>query len=227
MDNKATAGIRKRHQIKQANRTMFLWVAGMSIVVGVSIVLMIFLVQKIWFGEKVLAEMGKTVTTLDKNLAAVSDLRDEIRVLNTNEALLSTRLDQSGSPLQSVLDALPADANSTALASSLQTKLLAGVPGIILDAINVVPADGLETTNENSVTTEAGELAFSFSVSADSNNYNALKQVLEKLEKSIRPLKLNTVSVESQGNRVVLSASGVSYFDPAKTVQLKDKVVKP
>lgn len=225
--DKPTAGIRKRNQIKQANRTMFLWVAGMSVVVGVSIVLIVFLVQKIWFGEKVLSEMNNTVATLDKNIAAVDDLKDEVRVLNTNEALLSTRLDDSSSPLQSVLDALPANANSTALASSLQTKLLAGVPGIVLESINVVPVDGLETTVEGTSDATSGEIAFSFSVSADSNNYNALKQVLEKLEKSIRPINLKVLSLESQGNRVVLSASGVSYFDPAKTVQLKDKVVKP
>jgi hypothetical protein len=229
--DKPTAGVRKRQQIKQANRMMLLWVAGASVVVGISVVVMVFLVQKIVFGEKVVTEKNKTVSVLEKNLNAVDDLRNNIRVLNTNKDLITTRLNNEGEPIQSVLDALPADANSTALASSLQTKLLAGVPGIVVETINVVPVDGLETTASSSVQSGvsgvgANEIGFTFSVSADAANYSALRQVLERLEKSIRPFNVTGLSVEGQGKRVVMTATGVSYYNPAKTVDLTNKVVK-
>jgi len=230
MDKTASVGLRKRQQISQANRMMFLWVAGVSVIVGVSLVLVVFLVQKIMFGEKVIAEKNKTVSVLQQNLKVVPDLKDNVRVLNTNEALGSTKLKDSDQALQSILDALPAAANSTALASSLQMKLLAGIPGITIEAINVDSTDGGLVTDSSqpvAVDTAASQIGFTFSVSTDASNYSALQQVLQRIEKSIRPFNLTTVSVESQGSRVVMTVSGVSFYEPAQTIQLLNKVVKP
>jgi hypothetical protein len=230
--DKPTAGLRKRQQIRQANRMMMIWIAGISVVVGVSLVLIIFLAQKILFGEKVIFEKNKTVSVLEKNLTTVDALKGNVRVLNTNESLKATRLNDGGPPLQSVLDALPADANSTALASSLQTKLLTGVPGIVVETINVVPVGGLETTANGTSQTGtnsigSNQISFTFSVSADANNYSSLRQVLERLEKSIRPFNITSLSVEAQGSRVIMTATGVSYYNPAQTVELTSKVIKP
>lgn len=219
--DKSNTALRKRQQIGRANKMMFVWIAGVSVIVGISIVLTIFLVQKIWYGEKVIAAKEQTVSQLDKNLKNVDSLKDEIRVLNTNENLNASKQSESDSALQPILDALPADANPTALASSLQTKLLTGVSGVVVETLNVeaVSAD------------EGGEgvstIDFSFSVSTDAKNYAALKEVLERLEKSIRPINITTLSVAGQGNRLLLTASGESYYKPAKKVQLNDKVVKP
>ena len=219
--DKSAAGSRKRQQISQANKMMFVWIAGVSVVVGISIVLMVFLVQKIWYGEKVIAEKSKTVSTLEKNLANVSELRDNIRVLNTNEDLGSARLNESDSSLQPILDALPAYANPTALASSLQTKLLAGVPGIVVETINVDPSESGDSGDGTS------PIDFTFSVSADANNYDAFRQVLERLEKSIRPFNVTGLTVEGQGKRLIMTVNGESYFSSAKQIELTQKVVKP
>ncbi len=230
--DKPSAGLRKRQQITHANQLMFLWIAGVSIVVGFSIVLMIFLVQRIWFGEKVITEKNKTVATLQKNLDTVSALKDNIRVLNTNENLMSTRLNDSDSALQSVLDALPADANSTAMASSLQTKLLSGVAGVTIESLKVQPVSGIEISGDNTTASDSSDpssntIGFSFSVSAPSSNQDGLRQVLQRIEKSIRPFNITNLSVESQGSRVVMTATGLGYYDLAQTVQLTDKVVRP
>lgn len=227
---KPTTGLRKRQQITRANRMMFLWIAGVSVVVGISIVLMIFLAQKIWFGEKVLYEKGKTAQILDDNLKAVASLKENINIRNTDQNLAATKLNSSNPPLQSVLDALPADANSTALASSLQTKLLNGVSGVVVETISVDPVSGETAQDDASAASNAsgpGEINFSFSVSTGTNNYAALKQVLERLERSIRPFNVTTLTVEGQGDKVLMTVSGVSYYNPAKTVQLTEKAVKP
>lgn len=230
--SKPLAGLRKRQQIVRANQSMFLWIAGVSVVVGIAIVLTIFLVQRIWFGERVINEKMKTASTLDKNIATVTSLKDNVRVLNTNEDLKSTRLNDSDQAIQSILDALPADANSTAMASSLQTKLLSGVPGITIESLKVQPVSGVEISSANTTTTDSSDpnshtIGFSFSVSAANSNQDALRQVLVRIEKSIRPFNITSISVESQGSRVVLTATGVGYYEPAQSVGLKDKVVRP
>lgn len=225
MVDKPTAGLRKRQQISQANRMMLLWIAGVSIIVGVSIVLVVFLAQKIWFGEKVIGEKNKTVAVLEDNLKAIegtddkSGLRDNIQERNTDQNLMSVRLNESDPPLQSILDALPANANSTALASSLQIKLLSGIPGVTIETITVDPAD-------SDGGTDSDQIGFAFSVSTDNSNYAALKQVLERLEKSIRPFNVTSLNIEGQGSKVIMSVSGVSYYSSAKTVQLETKVIR-
>ncbi len=225
------AGLRKRQQILHASQMMFLWIAGVSVVVGFCLVLIVFLVQRIWFGEKVIAEKQKTVSVLQKNLDTVQALKDNVRVLNTNEALKSTRLNDTDPAIQSVLDALPADANSTAMASSLQTKLVGGVPGVTIETLKVDPVSGIETA-ENDVSTSSSDplshtIGFSFAVSTAVNNQEALRQVLLNIEKSIRPFNITNLSIESQGQRIVLAGTGVGYYNPAQTVQLDQKVVKP
>jgi len=227
---KQSTGLRKRQQISKANQTMFLAIAGASVVVGFSLVLMLFLVQRIWFGEKVIAEKNHTVAVLQKNLDSVNALKDNIRVLNTNEDLKSILLKDGDSPLQSVLDA--ASANSTAMASSLQVKLLSNVSGITIESLKVDPVVGVETSSDGSGSIDSSDpsshsIGFSFSVSTAAGNSDALRQVLMQIEKSIRPFNITNLSVESQGSRLVMTATGVGYYDPAQVVQLTDKVVKP
>lgn len=220
-------GLRKRQQILKANRLMFLWVAGVSVIVGFSLVLAIFLWQKISFGEKVLAEKSKTLSVLESNLEEIAPLRDNVRVLDTNEALKSTRVDDSDLPIQSVLDALPASANSAALGSSLQAKLLSGVDGVSLDAIKVEPVNGVETTTDTGIVNESGEntINFSFTVSVANSKPEALREVLRRVERSIRAVNVTALVVEQQGQRLVMTATGHGYYQPSVSIQLKDKVV--
>lgn len=226
---KKTPGIRKRQQITKANRTMFLWVAAASVVVGFSLVIAIFLWQKISFGEKVLAEKSKTLATLNQDLERVPALRDNIRLLETNENLKETRLKDDDRAIQSVLDALPADANSTALGSSLQSKLLAGINGVTLDAIKVDPVIGVETVENTVEGTDPGQnkINFTFTVSVASNNPDGLRDVLLRLERSIRAINVTSLTIEQQGTRLVMSAAGHAYYQPARSIELKDKVVRP
>ena len=234
MDSVSSAGLRKRQQIKVANRVMFLWVAGASVVVGVAVVLTIFLVQNIWYEEKVITEKNKTVKVLEDNIKEVEKLKNSINVLNTNQALIDTKLQDDDTAIQSVLDALPANANSTSLASSLQTRLLTGVQGVTIEAISVDPVAGLETIDVASDPSTAGApvtdsnvINYSFSVSANTGNYGALRQDLERIEKSIRPFNNTSVTIETQGSDVVMTVKGSSYYEPARTIELKSKVIKP
>lgn len=229
---KSQTGLRKRQQITHANQMMFLWIAGVSVVVGFALVLMLFLVQKIWYGEKVIGEQLNTVSILDKNLSVVDQLKDNVRVLGANQDLQSTRLNDTDSALQSVLDALPADANSTAMASSLQQKLLAGVTGVIIESLKVQPVSDVEVAGGKTTATTSSDplsntIGFSFSVSTAATNTDALREILSRIEKSIRPFTIETLIVEGQGSRVVMTATGVGYYLPAQEIHLEKKVVRP
>lgn len=225
--------IRKRQQISNANRMMFIWVAAVSVIVGVAIVGSLFLLQKAWFNEKILLEKANTASTLTKNNEVIDELKDQIRVLNTNEELKSAMVQADSQPVQVVLDALPSDANSSALGSSLQEKFLSG-SGLTIESLQVDPVAGIESDAgqnvqdaSNSTTGGDNQIFFRFSVSTGVDNASALKELLQKLERSIRAIDITSLTIETQGARLVLSVQGHAYYEPAKTVELKDKTVKP
>jgi hypothetical protein len=225
--------LRKRQQIASANRMMFIWVAAISAVVGIAIVASLFLLQKAWFNEKVLAEKANTASVLTKNNEVVGELKNQVRVLNTNEALRSAMAPGEDQPVQVVLDALPSDANSSALGSSLQEKFL-NDSALRVESLNVDPVVGVESEADQNVqdasratVTGDNQITFRFSVSTDVNNASALKNLLQKLERSIRAVDIISLTIETQGPRLVLSVNGRAFYEPAKTVDLKDKTVKP
>lgn len=225
------AALRKRQQIASANRMMFLWVAGASVVIGFAIVGGYFLVQKLTFNQKVLNEKNHTVSVLKKNNAAVEELRNNIRLLNTNQSLNDAKAPGEDKALQVVLDALPADANSLALGSSLQNKLISGINGLSLDSLKMDAVAGVEGGGDSTVqdasksSTSSNQVTFNLVVSsADSN---ALKQVLQRFESSIRAIDIDNLTLESSGGKLTLSVAAHAYYEPAVNVQLKNKVVKP
>lgn len=223
------AAFRKRNQISQASRLMFVWIAIASVLVGAAIVVSFFLFQKLVYGEKVLAEKQNTVKTLDGNLAVVNGLKTEVQALDVNENLLSIKANDTDEALQVVLDALPSDANSLALGASLQTKLLANIEGDFqLESLQVIPVEGVENiTDQSTVDASAAvsdnNIAFSFSATG---SQESLKKALENLEKSIRTIVITRLGMEVQGDKLTISVDGHAFYQPAKTIELKDKKVE-
>ncbi len=222
---KETEGIavRKRQQIESTNRVMFIWVAAAAAIVGVALVLSISLFQRLVFNQKVINEKNQTVANLQHNNEIVEELRQNSRVLNTNSALLETPRAEGAEPISVVLDALPAQANSSALGASLQKKLLTGVT---VDSLKVDPIEAEESGNtEKKSSGEPSEIPFSFSVSSD--DPNDIKGVLRNLELSIRVINVRSLTVEKRNSGYNLSVKGVAYYSPEVKVELDEKRIKP
>ena len=229
--------LRKRTQIATANRMMFVWVAGVSVVFSAAVVISYFLIQMTIFNEKVLSEKGKTISTLTADLNNIDALKDNVRELDTNSALKSIKASPDDQPLQVILDALPSSANSLALGASLQNKLLSGIGGLEISALQVDPVIGVESFSSSdtsvavgSVTgSQQGEITFHFEVSGD---VMEIKQVLLNLEKSIRTIYVVSTKIETQSNsdqttpKLTLNVQGKAFYEPAREVKLKDKVIK-
>jgi len=222
--------LRKRQQIENANKTMFIWVAIAAAIVGIAAVVSVSLFGRITFRQDVINEKNKTVSTLQKNNKVADDLKKQIRILNTNQALLDTPRIAESEPLSVILDALPSTANSSALGASLQQKLLS-VDGISIDTLVVDPISGVESSGEDTgvVSSDNNAITFRFTVSAASGNESKMKEVLKNIERSIRVINLTSISIEQQGGggKITMSAEGEAYFQPASTVKLKEKSMRP
>lgn len=220
MKDTENTAVRKRQQIESTNKMMFMWVAGAAAIVGVALVLCISLFQRLTFNQRVISEKSQTVSNLQHNNEIVEDLRQNSRVLNTNSALLETPRPQGAEPISVVLDALPSQANSSALGASLQKKLLTGVS---IDSLPVESVTEEDTSGTSSDSTH--EINFSFTVSSD--NANDIKRVLRNLELSIRTIDVKSLTIEKRTGGYSLSVKGVAYYSPEVKVELKEKKVRP
>ncbi|MGB4761787.1 MAG: hypothetical protein WBP12_00355 [Candidatus Saccharimonas sp.] len=210
----------KRKAIADSNRMMFIWVAGMSAVVGACVVVAIFLGQQIAFRAQVISEMTNTVSVLSNNNKAVGDLADNIRVFETNEALNSVKSTPEEKALQVILDALPADRNTLALGASLQQILLTGVDGLSIDKI-VVDTD--------SRSSDVNDVSIPVQIQVSSTSASALKDMLVRMERSIRTIDVTGLEIERSDvngqTRYQMTVDAVAYYEPAVEVKLMDKVV--
>jgi hypothetical protein len=227
------AAIRKRTQITKANRMMFVWVAVVSVIVGFALVGSVFLTEKLAFNQRVINAKEKTVSVLKADNAVVPQLEDQVRVLDTNSALTSIKANPTDQAVQVILDALPSTANSLALGASLQNKLLAGIPGLVLNTLQVDPVVGVETSDASTDPSAATAIAnssdsniitFNFSVTGSPT---ALQQVLTNIERSIRAIDITSLQIASQDSSTqVMTVQGQAFYEPAVVVQLTNETVK-
>lgn len=221
--------LKKRAQISKANRTMFIWIAAASALVGAAAVVSYFMFKILLYEEKVLAVKADTVSTLSHNLKVVDDLRTEIKKLDANEALMSIKANETDRALQVILDALPAEANSLALGASLQSKLLVGgSANVTVESIQVDPVQGVESLTDSGVidASDAGDnenaIRFQFVVRGSTEG---IRGVLSNLERSIRTMKVTTLRISGEPGGQTMSVEGYAFYQPAKIIELRDQNV--
>lgn len=223
MANNNDVAMRKRQQIDSSKRTMFIAVAIAAFASGIALVVAFFLAQQIWFHGTVIAEKQSTLDTINKNLAVIDDLEGNVRALSANEALNSAKVSDESSALQVILDALPAEANSDALGASLQVRFAGTVEGLTIESLSVDTTTG-DATSSSSSSDSGSSIGFRMSVSGSADG---LKELLMKFERSIRVIELTSVEVQAGGQGLTMDVVGRAHYEPAQTVELETKVVKP
>lgn len=228
-DKQGTA-LRKRQQISQANKTMFLWVAGASALVGIAGVVVWSLSQRLVYNEEVLGAKQTTISNLRYNNSIIDELKKNVRVRNTDSKLAALKVETENEPAEVVFDALPSAVNSTALGSSLQSNKLLGQDGVKIEALSTTPVSGIEDSSENATSTivEATSdnvIEFKFTVSVGSNDVSKLTDILQRLERSVRTFTVTKVHIEKTEDKLEMSVEGYAYYQPAKKVEMQTKLV--
>jgi hypothetical protein len=217
--------LRKHQQITKANRTMFFWVAGISVIVGFAVVAGIFLARQMLFNTNIIRVKSQTLTTIRSNQAAVTELKNNTRALNSNQDLTNLKAQPDDKALQVVLDALPADVNATALGSSLQNKLLADTPGITLQTLSI---ENTGNTDESVVLDNEGDLSNVITFRMDvTGSADALKNLLLRFERSIRAIDVIGLTLEQSNDVLTMKIEARAFYEPPRTIELRDTEVKP
>ena len=219
--------VRKRQQIDASKKTMFIFVASAAFVVGVAAVVGMMLIQQILFHGKILGEQQRTEATLNHNLATIQQLKDNVRALEANSALNSVKHSEESSALQVVLDALPDVANGDSLGASLHKRFADSIDGLTLENLTVEPVnqDITQPDASDPAIQDGSVLYFTMEVRGTADK---LKALLGKLEKSIRPIDVEKISIEAgEDGQMSMTLRGAAHYELSQKVELDTKVVRP
>lgn len=223
MEPKKLTGLRKRQQIHQANRTMFIWVVIASVVVAFCLVGAQFLLKQALFNGKVISAKSEANNTLKSNIANVDKLKSEVNSLVANESLAQVKSQPDSSNLQVVLDALPTVDDPTALATSLQKAVL-NHSGVTIESLSVGTSEvGVEEVVAAS-SSEPAVVPFSFVLTG---SYQQVNAAMKDIENTIRPITFQTIALQGSDVQLRLTAEGNTYYLPSKTVKVTQKTIKP
>lgn len=215
----------KQRAIDKSKQTMFIWIAAMSAVIGICVVVAIFLVQLISYKANVLNQTKATADTLHQNNKVAQELVNNVVALNANTALGQAKAYDSQEPLAVVLDALPADYNSLAFGSSLQQKLLSNIDGLSVESIIVDNGSTDSDGGSDATTTTTSDSSVPVTIQATATNINAVQETLRRLERSIRVIDVDSFTLETTDPGYSINIEAHAYYQPEKSVQLTNKTI--
>lgn len=178
------------------------------------------------YQAKVVTSKEKARNQLQENLESFKDLRSSYRSFDSkNPNILGANRNgagqNEGNNAKIVLDALPGAYDFPALASSIEKILkdknfnIASISGA---------DDQLNQQNTTSPTPTPVEIPFSFSVTNAS--YTSVQDLIKTLEKSIRPMQIDSITLSGDVGDMALSVKAKTYYQPGKSVNIKKETVK-
>lgn len=223
-------GVRKRQQIQNTNKNIFVWLAVASVIVSICLVALQFLVREFMFNQKIISKKGDTNKILIQNVKEAKVLQDNVNALLADSNLSALKYETENtqtSALSVVLDALPVEGDATEFANSLQAAVLprSGVSIRELNTTTIEDPNAMTTDVVATAATQAMSLPFS---AGFSGKYADVQQALVDMSRVIRPIHLTNLTIRADDNGVLqTNISGVTYYLPARAVEVREEVLKP
>ena len=199
----------KKELISKANSRIFLTVAIASVVVSASLVASKILLDQRSFQSRVIDAKTEVNTQLEENIIASEDLIKSYEVFEKGDV----------GP-EVVLDALPSKYDFAALSASVEK--LVSETGIDMDSFSGEDesADAIDSL------AEPAPEAIEFSLSV-SGSYEKIQEFLSDLERSIRPIKINSMDISKGGDDAFsLSLSLTTYYQPSRNLEITKRSIQ-
>lgn len=228
---RALTGVRKRQQIETTNKKIFVWLVVSSVIVSFSLVALQFLVREFMFNQKIINAKSLTNKQLQDNIEAGKELTKNVNALLANTNLNAVKTDVTNaeaSNLSVVLDALPVTGDTTSFANSLQTAVfpLSGVTINELSTSDLGSGD-IDELALSSAGSSTEPLPMPFKAGFN-GKYADVQKTLTDLARVIRPISPTELSIRTgDEGKLQVTISGNTYYLPAKSVGIREEVLKP
>ncbi|MCQ2568730.1 MAG: hypothetical protein MJ155_00330 [Candidatus Saccharibacteria bacterium] len=239
--------IGKRAKIDKAQRNMLIVVAIASVVLGITLVLVVYFAKTMSFNAKLIGVNGEVINVYKQTQTSLETISNEVTDLASNEYFESVArqrsedcavFDESGednaktefsleeietarecSALRVITDALPSVMNKeTAMTSFI---ILLELPS---DGSSVDSASGgeLGSATVGDVTLNTIDMAVSF----DDSDEGKIFRSLESIEKSIRNFDIKAASITFRGSEgLELGTTYATYYSGDSTLQYIKRTV--
>lgn len=217
----------KRLLIDKANTRIVIYVSVAAFILVFSLVATKTLVSEAAYQNRVISAKRVAVNQLKADLSATTKLQSSYNAfVNMPQNALGGNPDgtgpQDGNNAKIVLDALPSTYDFPGLTTSLD-NLLSSQSGITIDGISGTDEEATLGNNQSSSNPQPQPIPFSVSVTG---NYSSLQGVISTFERSIRPIQVQTLDISGTEPDLTMSITAQTYFQPAKSLNISEKVVK-
>lgn len=206
-------GLKKRQAIDKASQTMLLWVIAAAVTVSILVVGAQFFYSQFTYNNKVIGAKNQAAATLEQNLINIEELKK-------NFAPLEKGVNPNVDPGK-ILSALPPELDTSDFGTSLQ-QVFALEAGVTLVSAQIDSSGG---SDEGSLTGEfTGSSSPTESVPQNlgativvSGNYEQIAGFMESLERSIRPITIDTMNLSGTSGSLRATIELTTYYQPEKT----------
>lgn len=211
-------------KIDKAQRNMFIAVCLASVVLGVTVVGVVYLCKVIAFNMKVIGEKNTIISdykTIQRNLETVSNRVNElsnntalevvartrssdcaglsINLLNANSSVEDVELSRTCTALRVIPDALPSQMNDEATLASLNWLLLWSDPSIVIEGISGTDVDGVALTSKDGGSVNTSSLQPTGAAISINDGSAKVHKALDTIEKSIRNFDIASATISWSG----------------------------
>ncbi|MDB5171172.1 MAG: uncharacterized protein JWO35_866 [Candidatus Saccharibacteria bacterium] len=217
----------KRVAISKANAQMVAVVGAASFITIFSLVASQAVFSTNQYQSRVTAAKDKANKQLQVNTESFSELVGSYEKFDgaSKNVIGGSKTgagDNDGNNAKIVLDALPSSYDFPALTSSLE-KILSD-RSLKISSITGTDDQVNQEANSSSPNPQAVPMPFTFSISNAS--YTSVQDLIKKLEHSIRPIQVDSITLSGGSSDMTLTVNAHTYFQPGKSLNITNQVVK-
>lgn len=222
-----TTGSMKRLAISKAS-AQIVAIAGIA---GFITVFSLVASQALWAQNSYLSRVAGQKSKADKQLQDNLDASDKLVSAYTkfvSQPVNALGGDPKGSTVKDgdngtiVLDALPRTYDFPALTASIQ-KILTDL-NLKVTSIAGTDDEVAQQTAASSPTPQPVPMNFSFIVAGA--NYKSVQAVIDAMQRSIRPIQIDSLSMDGSNSNMQLTVMAHTFYQPPKSLNIKLQVVK-
>lgn len=213
----------KQIQVEKTTTRMVITVGVAAFIVVFSLVASHALWSKMTHQTQVIDEKETARNQLEANLETVDELQAAYQVfIDTGDNVIGGNPegngDKDGDNAKIVLDALPSKYDFPGLTTSLEKVIKNN--GSSINSIG-----GQDEEIEQTAQAESQPIAMPFELSA-TGNYQETQDLLTLLQRSIRPIQVQTLDLSGSNSELIMTANAITYYQPERTLEIQTKVVK-
>ncbi|HZM64561.1 MAG TPA: type 4a pilus biogenesis protein PilO [Candidatus Saccharimonadales bacterium] len=221
-----TTSFTKRTLIGKANSTMVIATSIAAFVLVFTLVAGKAMLGQMGYQNKVIDAKKTALKQIESDLKAVGSLNESYRnFVDDNPNVLggdaNGTASQDGDNAKLVLDALPSRYDFPALTTSLEAL----VTGQNLQILGISGTDEEAVQGLQKTSGQPEPIAMPFQLQV-SGAYASIQSLIDSFSRSIRPFQIHSLEIAGDENSMLLNINAQTFFQPEKTLNIEQKVVK-